>query len=92
MLHLLLIILVVIVIWKIAAGPGHANPAAIQTARARVQIVLALVGALVGGAIGYGAGHETTGAVVLGAVIGFGMVWGGMAIVMRIIGGFLGRS
>jgi hypothetical protein len=95
MIHLLLIILLVIVIWKVAASPGRANAQAIQTGLARVQIVLAVSGGLLGGVVGYaisqsgGAGNP--GAIVLGAGIGFALVWGAMAVLIWIVGGFLTR-
>jgi hypothetical protein len=80
MLHLLLIILLVVVIWKVASSPGRANPQAIQTGLYRVQIVLAVLGGLLGGVI-----------VVLGAGIGFALIWGAMAVLIWIVSGFLAR-
>ena len=95
LVHLLLVILLVVVIWKVAASPGRANPQAIQTGLYRVQIVLAVLGGLLGGVIGYAAtqsgGAENPGAIVLGAGIGFALIWGAMTVVIWIINGFLTR-
>jgi hypothetical protein len=100
MLHLLLIILLVAVIWKVAASPSGSHPraaAAIQTGLGRVQIVLAVLGGLLGGLTGYAATSgsdraENPGAILLGALIGFALIWGAMAVLIWIVGGFLGRE
>ena len=95
MLHLLLILLAAVVIWKFASSPDRANPQAIQTGLYRVQIVLAVFGGLLGGLIGYAAsqsgGAGNPGAIVVGAGIGFGIIWGAMAVLIWIVSGFLTR-
>ena len=99
MLHLLLIILVVVVIWKIAASPTRHNPhtaAALRTGLRRMQIVLAVLAALFGGLIGYGMSGSNPaavpGGVLLGAAVGFALVWGSMAVLLWILAGFIGKN
>jgi hypothetical protein len=96
MIHLLLIVLLTVVIWKVAASPSRSNPQAIQTGLYRVQIVLAVLCGLLGGVLGYFAaidsgGVGNPGAILLGAGIGFGIIWGAMAVLIWIISGFVGR-
>jgi hypothetical protein len=91
MLHLLLIILLVVVIWKVAGTSGHSNPLAIQTGLARLRVVLSVIGAFLGGLIGYAASNGAGGAILLGTLIGAIIVWAAMGVVIWIINGFLAR-
>ena len=106
MLHLLLIILALLAIWKLLSD-GRANGATLITGLRRLGLVAAIAGSALGGFIGYEATRNCTyttaanwsttssctgpnpGAIVLGVIAGFTVIWLVAALVIWIVRGFL---
>jgi hypothetical protein len=89
MLHFLLIVFAIVAIWKLLSQ-GSVNGATLLTGLRRIALVFALAGTALGGLIGYYSAHPNDpGAAVLGAAVGFGVVWGAAAVVIWIVRGFL---
>jgi hypothetical protein len=89
MLHFLLIILALLAIWKLLSQ-GSASGATLVTGLRRIALVLAIAGAAFGGMIGYySARPHDPGAGIVGAGVGFGVIWIAAAVVIWIIRGFL---
>jgi hypothetical protein len=101
MLHFLLIVLAIVALWKLLSH-GSVNRTTLLTGLRRIAFVLAIAGSALGGLIGYiitwhctyeTAGGSTCtgpepGAIVLGAVIGFGVIWAAASVLIWIIRGF----
>jgi hypothetical protein len=91
MLHFLLIVLALLAIWKLLSH-GQSNGASMLTGLQRIALVLEIAGAALGGLIGYYATNpREPGTAVLGAAIGFTVVWIAAAVVIWVISGFVSK-
>jgi hypothetical protein len=92
-MHLLVIAVLAVVVWKIAtSGPASPQAAlAIATGLRRLGLVLAVLAALLGAVIGYSGYPPDLAKGMIGAVVGFGLLWGLTRVVIWIAAGFLGR-
>ena len=105
MLHALLILLALLGIWKLLSHGRTDGGASLLTGLRRLALVLAITGAALGGLIGYVSTRHCTYAadwaatctgpdpsgIALGAMVGFGVIWGAASVVIWIVSGFLSR-
>ena len=89
MLHLLLIVLAVLAIWRLLAGASRPTGQTLERGLKRLGLVAAVLAAALGGAIGQSGGGGA-GGLVVGALASFLAVQTATWVLVRIARGFLG--
>jgi hypothetical protein len=94
-MHLLLILLLVVAVYKIATA-GHTNPhaaATVETGLRRMGLVLALAAGALGGvdAVYQNDPEAAPGGAVAGFLLGFVLLWAALRMVIWIVSGFMGK-